>query len=347
MSSPLNDFTKIWRLILALNYCCFQHKMEGGETNKYSLLQTSGVDRQVEIMFPFPLRRRRSAEEAPPSTLQRPASRENLERLVTELITTFTCLICTSLIATTSIFACSNEHIVCENCFPRLPRCPTCRQQWRGRSRFAENIRTLLIENARIPCPNHLIGCTETFFLPDLEQHLQECSSQWVTCPAAFRGNCDWKGPFSNLMRHCRTKDCARLLHQAGPGYHKFSLNFASGDHERYNFLMPNPYSEGSFVVLYFLQQPHDFVLFAKVLGANISDSSLKVSIRLAHPVDGHDTFTFSGNVHSKNATLEDIKCSGQHLTLTRKQLFLLYDASGTLYFNVHLYCQRNAGRRR
>ena len=294
----------------------------------------------------FSLRKRfgEGMENSVSSALQKPAPKEDHSKLVADLILAFTCFVCTNLITTTSIIVCVNEHIVCEVCRPRLVHCPTCRGQWRGRSRLAENLRTVLVENSRIPCPNHANGCTGKYLYTALEQHLLICTSQWVMCPGAFRGLCHWKGALKDMLSHCATRGCAHLMREHRGDY-KFTLNFFTGDNQRFNFLMPNPVTTGSYICLYVIKQTHDFLLFAKVLGNSPEETLPSISINLCH--GGDVPFSFSGQVLRDNVSLDEVKFSGKFLTLTWRQAFVLRGPEDLLYFHIQILHHRNTRQKR
>ncbi|XP_023244688.1 E3 ubiquitin-protein ligase siah2-like [Centruroides sculpturatus] len=109
------------------------------------------------------------------------------------------CPVCFT-VAKPPVSQCTNGHIVCLQCRPRVSNCPTC-QKTLG------HIRSLITEqlssSLRLPCRNEAFKCTEMLYEVDREDHETICFFNPLTCPFSYL-DCRWEGARPNLLSHIR-----------------------------------------------------------------------------------------------------------------------------------------------
>ena len=92
---------------------------------------------------------------------------------------------------------CVKGHLVCNECFPRLPHCPTCRSPMNQERNLAiEQIARLL----KYPCRYYPMGCREAFILSKKGAHEQDCPYLQLKCP--FHGQCAFNGSLKDVVPH-------------------------------------------------------------------------------------------------------------------------------------------------
>ncbi len=92
---------------------------------------------------------------------------------------------------------CVKGHLVCNDCFPRLPHCPTCRSAMCDERNLAiEQVSQLL----RYPCRYHPMGCREAFTLSKKGSHERDCPFLQLKCP--FHGQCAFNGALADVVPH-------------------------------------------------------------------------------------------------------------------------------------------------
>jgi len=92
---------------------------------------------------------------------------------------------------------CIKGHLVCNECFPRLPHCPTCRSPMNQERNLAiEQIARLL----KYPCRYYPMGCREAFILSKKGAHEQDCPYLQLKCP--FHGQCAFNGSLKDVVPH-------------------------------------------------------------------------------------------------------------------------------------------------
>ena len=116
------------------------------------------------------------------------------------LLTLLECPVCLDHI-TPPIKQCVKGHLVCTDCFPRLPHCPTCRSGMsEERNLGMEQVARLL----KFPCRYHPMGCTESHPLAQKEEHERNCPYLQLKCP--FHGQCSFGGSLSAVVPHLKAE---------------------------------------------------------------------------------------------------------------------------------------------
>jgi len=110
--------------------------------------------------------------------------------------------LCLKIPRTAPIYQCSQGHIHCEACHPRLEECPVCRSSITG------DIRNLIMEKIleRLPtkCVYFENGCQQPADLPQVMiKHEQHCDFRMVTC---IDEDCAEKFILSDIKIHLREK---------------------------------------------------------------------------------------------------------------------------------------------
>jgi len=115
------------------------------------------------------------------------------------LLALLECPVCLDHI-TPPIKQCTKGHLVCIDCFPRLPHCPTCRSSMSDeRNLGMEQVAHLL----KFPCRYHPMGCKESYQLSKKEEHERNCQFLQLKCP--FHGQCSFSGALSDVVPHLKS----------------------------------------------------------------------------------------------------------------------------------------------
>jgi len=116
------------------------------------------------------------------------------------LLTLLECPVCLDHI-TPPIKQCTKGHLVCIDCFPRLPHCPTCRSPMaEERNLGMEQVSRLL----KFPCRYHPMGCKEAHTLSAKAEHERNCPYLQLKCP--FHGQCSFGGALSAVVPHLKSE---------------------------------------------------------------------------------------------------------------------------------------------
>jgi len=96
------------------------------------------------------------------------------------------------------IFQCSEGHLICNVCRPKITKCPTCRKE-------LGNIRNRALEQCvakvLLPCSFACNGCPEKIRVRDMKKHLEVCKYRSYACPRS-RSKCSWEGPIDSISDH-------------------------------------------------------------------------------------------------------------------------------------------------
>jgi hypothetical protein len=112
------------------------------------------------------------------------------------------CPVCTEYMKS-PITLCANGHNICYNCKPKLPHCPSCREQFLNTRNVAlEKLAT----QVKYPCTYRKYGCTEEYNLDMIGEHQVKCRYIAQTCPVQKQniGTCTWTGITSETKTHLK-----------------------------------------------------------------------------------------------------------------------------------------------
>jgi len=90
----------------------------------------------------------------------------------------FECPVCYTVPRRPPIFQCSEGHLICSECKPKVLHCPICRSGWSGRLRFAE----MLLEKVPHSCRYAGSGCDLELLGPYIDGHEKDCPYGPVRC---------------------------------------------------------------------------------------------------------------------------------------------------------------------
>lgn len=121
------------------------------------------------------------------------------------------CPVCLEFPRDSTIFTCSNGHVVCGICKPKVKTCPTCRDSSIEQNAFAERYLQDTLKRTVLSCKYQEHGCDVKDLTPKLKEHESKCIYREVTCPAKTRGACNWKGPLSKMLLHVLRQKCAQV----------------------------------------------------------------------------------------------------------------------------------------
>jgi len=105
------------------------------------------------------------------------------------------------------IILCANGHNICNICKPKIPHCPTCRQQFLSARNVALE---KLAAQVKYPCSYQKYGCEEVFVYDTVRDHQHRCHYRPQICPARKRLNveCSWAGIYKDIKKHLMEKHC-------------------------------------------------------------------------------------------------------------------------------------------
>jgi len=137
-----------------------------------------------------------------------------------ELLSLLECSSCSKLpkhdISRPNVYACSEGHIICQNCVEVVEKCPTstCSEKdVKQRSAFAERILNKIfpnVQNSNVQCKFEL--CKAELSRKDIQDHETYCIHRQVACPSIHRGACNWNGPLSKLIQHVKENKCVQVI---------------------------------------------------------------------------------------------------------------------------------------
>jgi hypothetical protein len=112
-----------------------------------------------------------------------------------------------------NVYGCSNGHLVCQNCVDIVQKCPMCSEsEVKNKQAFAEHILNKIFPSVKKSAKCRFDLCkAEMKKIEDLKDHEKFCIYREVPCPSTHRGACDWKGPLSKLIEHCKEKQCVQV----------------------------------------------------------------------------------------------------------------------------------------
>ena len=150
-------------------------------------------------------KRRTQAQEQPP------AKRIRLNEVVDNLKSILQCPVCYKTPKKTeTLGVCTNGHIICEECLPKVSTCPLCR------ARFQKQCPTILQQVLSVlpemfqTCQNIEHGCQETFSDEnELNCHEGKCEFRIVDC---IDHSCDEEVTFGSMLTHIKETHDADLI---------------------------------------------------------------------------------------------------------------------------------------
>ena len=118
------------------------------------------------------------------------------------LLSQLECPVCKEYM-TPPITSCANGHNICNICKPKVPHCPTCRQQ------FLDTRNVALEDLARqvmYPCKYRSDGCTEVFASDEIIDHQDRCWYCPQSCPVPDLNTqkCSWTGKYDQIENHLK-----------------------------------------------------------------------------------------------------------------------------------------------
>ena len=101
------------------------------------------------------------------------------------------------------IILCANGHNICNVCKPKVPHCPTCRQQFLDTRNVA--LEELAAE-VKYPCAHRKYGCWEIYSFDLIGGHQEKCQYIPQPCPVnkLNLGTCTWLGISSKINSHLK-----------------------------------------------------------------------------------------------------------------------------------------------
>ena len=150
--------------------------------------------------------------EPKPSTSASPQKilKQDTDKLDTEETLTPRCTACKEIPRITltnfKVIQCQYGHLMCQDCRPKLERCPVCRStQIDNRSLFVEDFITRRLQNKPTKCKHD--PCTATMKMTGgkLAAHEDFCRFREADC---LNKQCTWGGNLNNYIAHIIDKKC-------------------------------------------------------------------------------------------------------------------------------------------
>ena len=263
-----------------------------------------------------------------------------IEPFYLEVVSILNCPVCLGLMTEGSIYCCVNDHLVCHLCWDFLSEsnasCPSCRSALRGKSRIAENIRDALVSTAKIPCPNHMLGCQTRVMKSKMDSHLPWCESQQVPCPSVQGGPCKWRGALERLNDHLKAESCALVLN-GSPSKRSFTLNL--------NLLSGRPYARHivftkvvlaeSPVCLVTLREEEGVFIYLRMVGTSAETKSPDAIISILQMPEEKTVYSLHTEILSADRPIWNIKQSGIFLFLDEAQLMRFHNENRLITVRV------------
>ena len=161
------------------------------------------------------------------------------------------------------IYQCSNGHVICNSCRPRVNRCPTCKVK------FINN-RNLILEKVfdfcRFPCRHKEYGCDLLLFQKSLKSHEEDCGYQSMECP--IKMGCLWKDRVDFFSLHLLNDD-----HQHSAEYVLVQNDINSLASHRFHVRLKDLFVQNKYIVI----GDKVFCLVIEYKGRDITDSNIRV----------------------------------------------------------------------
>jgi len=152
---------------------------------------------------------------------QPPAKRRRQNDVVDNLKSILECPVCYKTPKKTKTFGvCTNGHMICDECLPKVPACPVCR------AKFLKQCPAILRKVlSALPemCPNNEHGCQETFHDEnEMNRHKDKCEFRIVECTQV---TCNETVTFGSILTHIEDDHGALLARNSGTYYFYFSIS--------------------------------------------------------------------------------------------------------------------------
>ena len=179
------------------------------------------------------------------------------------------CPVCFKVPRSTPIYQCSEGHIHCKSCHPKLQSCPVCRAE-------IGNIRNLMLERiiSRLPtrCNFFEHGCMIEKQLPkDMLNHESSCNFRVIKC---MFSDCTDTFPISDTMDHIKMKHSEVHLEKKSTVTFQVPLGENSISHDEVDQKSWTPkylsLKGKDFFVLYYLTPSDLFVLKIFLVGSQV-----------------------------------------------------------------------------
>ncbi|CAH0546243.1 unnamed protein product [Brassicogethes aeneus] len=122
------------------------------------------------------------------------------------------CPVCRTFMKT-PIFQCRTGHSICNKCYPRLEKCPTCSSPFGSTRNYALEA---LTSGVLYPCTYFDMGCSETNLASQIVKHEEFCSFRPMKCPIA---QCSVTGNQETIIGHIRETHGDKLIATKNQGY--------------------------------------------------------------------------------------------------------------------------------
>lgn len=97
---------------------------------------------------------------------------------------------------------CLGGHNICNNCRPKVSKCPTCKQWFlKTRNVALEN----LVLQMKYPCRHRKYGCKDVLSYDVIRKHEAKCGYRPETCPVdklRLKMICTWTGVTNDVKKH-------------------------------------------------------------------------------------------------------------------------------------------------
>lgn len=117
-----------------------------------------------------------------------------------ELIEELFCKICDELMVP-PIYMCGVGHSICNQCYEKVTRCPTCNNAMQSKGVRNYSLETIF-NRTKQPCKNADFGCKVTILGEQIKDHMKTCVVYQCPLKQNVDKVCVWRGVLQELKSH-------------------------------------------------------------------------------------------------------------------------------------------------
>lgn len=244
------------------------------------------------------------------------------------LLSELKCPVCTEYMRP-PITLCVNGHNICNICKPKVPHCPTCRQQFL-------NTRNVSLENlarqANYPCKYRKYGCRELYNLDLIGDHEDKCEyiPQRCLVHKLNLGICTWNGIASDMKIHLKQAHVNLCVDICGRGSFLISGVTPSAKYSKVIFV----YSD----VFYICSEIHNGVLYVVMQYTGLAEDADNYQYKVEFfNKERTESISLTHLAVSYDDDLGEVRSSGQCVKLYPQQFNRFTDEKGKLTFLMEI----------
>lgn len=138
-----------------------------------------------------------------------------------KLLEQLTCPICSELMEP-PVFMCCRGHSICNPCYGKVAKCPTCTGSMLDRECRNFSLESIYNET-NLPCRNLESGCTKSVLGEQMGEHMKTCEFTAHACPLKLSKGCEWEGLLKGIELHVRASHDYHFCHEVEILYRRFT----------------------------------------------------------------------------------------------------------------------------